>query len=150
MAHGRNAPALCALLHAALLLLAQGHDLLLQCLVLLLQGLVLVGGFFHFLGLGVGFLLLGRHGLGLLGGCLLLLFAATGGLGFLGLVVGGGRVVGVGGSDGAGEGVSTTTVGHEEVGLGYAHCFVGAGGFLGPSLGGDFCAIVLTGDGWSS
>ena len=44
-------------------------------------------------------------------------------------------------------------MGHEgtrEVGLGYAHCFVGAGGFLGPSLGGDFCAIVLTGDGWSS
>ncbi len=36
------------------------------------------------------------------------------------------------------------------MGLGYAHCFVGAGGFLGPSLGGDFCAIVLTGDGWSS
>ena len=24
----------------------------------------------------------------------------------------------------------------------YAHCFVGAGGFLGPSLGGDFCAIL--------
>ena len=72
----------------------------------------MVGGFFHFLGLGVGFLLLGRHGLGLLG-LLLLLFAAAGGLSFLAFVVGGGGVVGVGGSDGAGEGVSTTTVGHE-------------------------------------
>ena len=101
MAYGRDASSLSALLHTALLLLAQCHDLLLQGLVLLLQGLVLVGGFFHFLGLGVGFLL-GRHGLGLVGlllGGALLLFAATGGLSFLAFVVGGGRVVGVGGSD---------------------------------------------------
>ena len=116
--------------------------MLLEGLVLLLQGLVLVGGFFHLLlGLGVVcFLLLGSHGLGLGG---LLLFAAAGCLGFL-LVVGGGGVVGVGGSDGAGEGVSTATmgvVGHGRLGGGNAHCFVGAGGFLGPSLGGDFCAI---------
>lgn len=145
MAHGRNAAPLLALLHAGLLLLAESHDLLLEGLVLLLEGLVLVGGFFHFLGLGVGFLLLGGHGLGLLGLLLLLLFAAAGCLGgvvLLGFVVGGGGVVGVGGSDGAGEGVSTAMVrGHEGAGWGCAHCFVGAGGFLGPSLGGDFCAI---------
>ena len=146
MAHRRDAATLLALLLAALLLVAERHDLLLQGLVLLLQGLVLGGGFFHFLGLGVGFLLLGSHGLGLLG-LLLGLFAAAGGLGFLGFVGGGGGVVGVGGSDGAGEGVSTATGGHERRGGVYAHCFVGAGGFLGPSLGGDFCAIVLTGDG---
>jgi len=99
LADGGDAPALSALLLAALLLLAESHDLLLQGLVLLLEGLVLGGGFFHFLGLGVGFLLLGRHGLGLLGLLLLLLlFAAAGGLGLVwAFVVGGGGVVGVGG-----------------------------------------------------
>lgn len=115
MTHGRDAAPLLALLLARLLLVAERHDLLLQGLVLLLEGLVLVGWFFHFLGLGVGFLLLGGHGLGL-GGLLLGLFAAAGCLGFLDFVVGGG-VVGVGGSDGAGEGVSTATVGHGGLGF---------------------------------
>ena len=108
----------------------------------------MVGGFFHFLGLGVGFLLLGSHGLGLLGLLLGLLFAAAGGLSFLAFVVGGGRVVGVGGSDGAGEGVSTTTVGHE-VGFGLCALLCGSWRVLRTKLGRRLlCHLCLLVMGW--
>ena len=120
---------------------------------MLLQGLALALGFFHFLGadlslglalclaLSLGLASMGSHGLGLL------LLAAAGGLGFLGLVGGGvGFVGGVRGSNGAGEGISIAAL-HWWFGIGSAHCLVGAGWFLGASLGGDFCdMMVLTGE----
>ena len=138
------------LLLALLLLLPQRHDLLLERLVLLLQALVVAGRLFHFLGadLALGLALrltlslalaLAGHGLGLL------LFAAAGGLGFVGLAFGGVFVC-FGGSGGAGEGVSIAAVmEHWLVWVvgGSAHCLVGACWPLGPSLGGDFCDMVI-------
>ena len=85
--HGRDAAAL------LLGLVAHGHELLLQGLVLLLHGLQFVGGLGAALLFFLGLLLLLGHGLGLL----LLLLAGLGGL-FVHFAVGG--LVGVGSGGG--------------------------------------------------